>query len=91
LRTNDAPYELSQLDTAQRTELFEELAERDLRSNGPAYREYEVRYIYALDEQKRFAGHVSVRELLLSPHGRRLCDVGTKTLHFAVLFFGASL
>jgi magnesium transporter len=179
LRTNDAPYELSQLDTAQRTVLFEELAERDpsaaanlletlpdaqgseilssldapaaariveqmdsdvsvdllegldtadaedilselgtdhsedvrsmmsyppdvagglmvseflayqttqsvthviedLRSNGSAYREYEVRYIYALDEQKRFAGHVSVRELLLSPHGRRLSDVGTK-------------
>jgi hypothetical protein len=29
LRTNDAPYELSQLDTAQRTVLFEQLAERD--------------------------------------------------------------
>ncbi|HTV20750.1 MAG TPA: magnesium transporter [Polyangiaceae bacterium] len=50
----------------------------DLRRNGAAYREYEVRYIYALDEQRRFAGHVSVRELLLSPHGRRLNDVGTK-------------
>jgi magnesium transporter len=50
----------------------------DLRRNAAAYREYEVRYIYALDEQRRFAGHVSVRELLLSPHGRRLCDVGTK-------------
>ncbi len=50
----------------------------DLRNNGESYREFEVRYVYAVDEAQRFVGHVSVRQLLLTPHGRRLCDVGTK-------------
>jgi len=44
----------------------------DLRENTEAYREFEVRYMYVVDNAGRLKGVMSMRDLVLAPHGREL-------------------
>jgi len=44
----------------------------DLHEHSEQYNEYEVRYIYVVDEQERLTGVVPMRSLLLAPATRKL-------------------
>ncbi len=48
---------------------------RDLRENSKEYIEYEVRFLYVLDSEKKLSGVVLMRELVLAPRGRNLTDL----------------
>jgi len=46
----------------------------DLRENRDEYIEYEVRYMYVIDDAGKLKGVVSMRDLVLAPRGRPLAD-----------------
>ena len=48
----------------------------DLREHHDEYKEYEVRYLYAVDEQERLAGVVPMRRIVMSPRGTPLAQLG---------------
>lgn len=47
----------------------------DLRANGEAYGEYELRYLYITDRAEKLVGVVQLRSLLLAAPGRKLADL----------------
>jgi len=47
----------------------------DLQRNAELYRNYEVQYAYVVDTRERLRGVLVMRDLLLSPRGKRIADL----------------
>ena len=55
----------------------------DLRRNRNRYAGYNVQYVYTIGKQKRLAGVLRLRDLLLTPRKTRLKDIMVKSILFA--------
>jgi magnesium transporter len=47
----------------------------DLRAHADEYGDYEIRYLYVTDANEKFVGVVTMRTLVMSPHGKLLTDL----------------
>ncbi len=56
-----------------------EMVVEDLRENADRYNEYEVRYLYTIDEEDRLTGVVPMRQMVMSHRGTPLASLRINT------------